>query len=339
MISTCLKSENQLHEKQIVIITGMHRSGTSLTASVLQKAGVNIGENLYPVLEGNTRGHYEDLDFLEFHQEILYSQGINPSGWSSENKLSVPEEYVPKAKEIVKARLAKGDVWGWKDPRTTLFLDFWRDLLPGAKYIFVYRSPWEVVDSLFRRATDPIFSDEPKLAVKMWMVYNSALLDFYSTNSERTILVHADNLRGEADTFLAFLIEKLKISVHRLEKPVFDISLMHKDRSSYKSIVLAQYFPAALDLYEKLNKVADLPGQIESPMLKQVNVEEVYEDSFFQNWMEIRLLEKDIKLCKDELSRLQTESAYFQQVIQTMKESRFWKVREALLRLKHLMGA
>ena len=34
------------HPNQSVIITGMHRSGTSLTASLLHSAGIEIGDRL-----------------------------------------------------------------------------------------------------------------------------------------------------------------------------------------------------------------------------------------------------------------------------------------------------
>ncbi len=43
--------------------------------------------------------------------------------------------------------------------------------------LLIYRSPWEVVDSLYRRG-DKAFVDQPELAVKMWMHYNYKILDF-----------------------------------------------------------------------------------------------------------------------------------------------------------------
>ena len=46
-----------------LIIAGMHRSGTSLTASLFQSLGVNIGEKLLGPELGNIRGHFEDIAF------------------------------------------------------------------------------------------------------------------------------------------------------------------------------------------------------------------------------------------------------------------------------------
>jgi hypothetical protein len=41
--------------------------------------------------------------------------------------------------------------WGWKEPRATLFLDFWRATLPDLKFLALYRHYAQVVDSLLRR--------------------------------------------------------------------------------------------------------------------------------------------------------------------------------------------
>ena len=46
-----------------LVVTGMHRSGTSMVAAYLQQAGVSIGRNLIGPAPGNPRGHFEDRDF------------------------------------------------------------------------------------------------------------------------------------------------------------------------------------------------------------------------------------------------------------------------------------
>ena len=61
----------------VIAVTGMHRSGTSLVASLLQSAGINIGQRLMNAGEGNVKGHFEDLDLVEFHESILKSPGFS----------------------------------------------------------------------------------------------------------------------------------------------------------------------------------------------------------------------------------------------------------------------
>src|SRR4051794_10400370 len=56
-------------------ITGHHRSGTSLIASMLQTGGLDIGSRLFGPSEANKPGHFEDMDFLNFHVDALRAQG------------------------------------------------------------------------------------------------------------------------------------------------------------------------------------------------------------------------------------------------------------------------
>ena len=65
------QGEDELKEQKVIIIAGMHRSGTSLVSSILQAAGVDIGDELIGPAPGNPRGHFEDADFFQFHEKIL----------------------------------------------------------------------------------------------------------------------------------------------------------------------------------------------------------------------------------------------------------------------------
>ena len=52
----------------------MHRSGTSLVSSLLQRAGIHIGEKLIAANSANPRGYFEDVDFYEFHENLLHER-------------------------------------------------------------------------------------------------------------------------------------------------------------------------------------------------------------------------------------------------------------------------
>ena len=142
-------------DPSVLILAGMHRSGTSYVASLLQQAGIDMGEHLLGANDSNPKGHFEDLDFLNFHGNVLQSQGLSSEGWVLQKNIPVPEAYLKEAETLLKKRSLKS-FWGWKDPRTTLFLDFWSGVLPKAHFLFIYRLPWEVIDSLYRSG-DPTF--------------------------------------------------------------------------------------------------------------------------------------------------------------------------------------
>ena len=108
----------------VFIVTGMHRSGTSLTASLFQKVGVDIGKRLVGPADGNVKGHFENVDFVEFHKSVLRSHGIDELGCTFENTIPVAASDVEIAKRAIDQNQQTHKHWGWKDPRTALFWIF-----------------------------------------------------------------------------------------------------------------------------------------------------------------------------------------------------------------------
>ena len=56
---------------KVLVIVGMHRSGTSVITQWLYRCGLFIGNNLVGPDTGNEQGHFEDADFLRLHQKFL----------------------------------------------------------------------------------------------------------------------------------------------------------------------------------------------------------------------------------------------------------------------------
>ena len=54
-----------------VLVVGMHRSGTSLLARMLQLLGVHLGDDLLPADQHNPDGYGEDKRFVTFQRHIL----------------------------------------------------------------------------------------------------------------------------------------------------------------------------------------------------------------------------------------------------------------------------
>ena len=50
-----------------LLIAGMHRSGTSLVGSLVQRLGVDLGEDLVPADRNNPRGYQEDAGLVALH--------------------------------------------------------------------------------------------------------------------------------------------------------------------------------------------------------------------------------------------------------------------------------
>ena len=61
-----------------VLISGMHRSGTSATAAALMHLGVSLGSQdrmMKPALD-KIRGYFESLDIAQFNEAVLHQPGV-----------------------------------------------------------------------------------------------------------------------------------------------------------------------------------------------------------------------------------------------------------------------
>ena len=293
------------NQQSIFAIAGMHRSGTSFTASLLQSAGLDIGERLVEPDHGNVKGFFENRDFLEFHERVLRSQEINDVGWTLAEEIYVEDQYVEQAKELIEKNSLL-PIWGWKDPRTSLFLNFWLDLIPNANFLLIYRSPWEVVDSLYRRG-DPIFLEQPELAIKVWIHYNKKILEFYDKFSNRCFLV---SIYSIIDNSLAFINSLNKIFQVNLVSPasdIYDRSLIQaQEVDTHRATLVNYYFPQAVDIYQELNARAAL--SIESSSQEWLEKIKYPPESVwaFQDWINIRRLERQVKSLRSQPERSQS---------------------------------
>ena len=305
--------KDNAQNQSVVIMAGMHRSGTSLTASLLQSAGIYIGDRLMGINTGNDKGHFEDLDFVDFHQSVLHSQGISVAGWTKHNSLQVQQQYMVTAQNLILSR-KDHSIWGWKDPRTTLFLDFWLQLIPNARYIFVYRSPWEVVDSLFRRG-DVIFRTNPNFAVQQWCNYNQAVLNFYQQHQERSFLIGIDSVIQNSNDFINLVGQKFSLEL-RSPESLYEPGLFNANSNiHYRQALITKFFPEAIDLYAQLQQ-ADKSSL--APVALQ-SIDLTCKSWILQDWNDLKettrekhRIETELQQTQHQLNSAQVEQAQAQ---------------------------
>src|SRR5438309_1446215 len=56
---------------RVLIVAGMHRSGTSLLASLLHRGGCPMGAEMLPADSNNRLGYFEDVEFLDLNRRML----------------------------------------------------------------------------------------------------------------------------------------------------------------------------------------------------------------------------------------------------------------------------
>jgi len=261
-----------------LIVTGMHRSGTSFVASLLDAAGCSMGETLLAADRHNGKGYFEDVQFLDLNRRMLQASlpadavGHADWGWT-ETATPDPrtfEAFDAEAAALIADRRAgaalRGTPWGWKDPRTTLLLDFWHRRLPDAKFVLVYRFPWEVADSMQRLGAD-VFLRRPDYAWHIWATYNRALLAFAERHREQTLLVSADALLRVPQRLPELVRSKLGLAIGTLDaSPLADPAMFGTigPRDPLASLTMAAH-PACAGLLRDLERLADLPSGEPAP--------------------------------------------------------------------------
>lgn len=182
----------------MIVVTGMHRSGTSAVAMTLEAMGVDFGphEAFYDADEWNERGYFERKDVVDLNSRILTgfprTQGRISPLVSQIRYLLVPsaagvrrrarrlrQETVALAKQL--------DGIAVKDPRFCLTLDAWADF--ATAYVVCLRHPAAVARSLHRRQRVPV-----KLALRFWDRHAEALL---AAPAATTLYLDFDALTGE----------------------------------------------------------------------------------------------------------------------------------------------
>jgi hypothetical protein len=192
-----------------LVITGMHRSGTSLLARFIHHSGIDLGDDLLGANRSNPYGHFEDVEILTFHRRILERE-FGHQMWAP-GPPSLKDRDWTEARTLVAERQHKGH-WGWKDPRTSLFLDLWAELLPGAHILVVIRHPDLVIDSLSRRTGTRFYQFwKHDTFARGWLIYNRACLNFCLTNRSRCTLVDLEAILRDPGSFVRLMSERLSV--------------------------------------------------------------------------------------------------------------------------------
>lgn len=188
-------------------VTGMHRSGTSMVARLLNLCGLYLGpeDGLLKAQADNPAGYWEDIAAVNLNDKIL---GLLGGSW---NKLPSPQENWPQsaviapyhdtAKEMI-ARFDSQALWGWKDPRFCFTLPFWQQFINEFQVINCLRHPLAVAQSLQKRDQFPI-----EVGLNIWKDYNLALLS--NTDSENHFVTHYDMYFTNPENELKRLVDAL----------------------------------------------------------------------------------------------------------------------------------
>jgi flagellar biosynthesis GTPase FlhF len=298
-----------------LIITGMHRSGLSLTASILKTCGVTFQQFEEP--ESSQNQEIEKPDFSSLQAEILRNQGINSQVWTSTKEPDINDTWVQKAQEL-ELKYSDTEIWGWNDPNTALLLEFWAKILPEAKFLLIYRAPWEVVDSLYRSSEEIPFEKQPSLVFQSWINYNQKILQFYNKYQHRCLLSNIQTIVDHQSPYIQEINYKFDLKLGSPSPKVYDKSLLNTETSqnSYRLGLIDYYCPDVTQNYQELEGRSWHPNNNPDWSWQNLIKTKPSQDLVFQDWVDFRQQQVENHLLKDkfdqDFSQIKEELEYFQ---------------------------
>lgn len=164
-----------LIEQQTILVVGMHRSGTSLAARMINLMGATVGpaEKLLPAHPYyNPTGYWEHTGIIDEHERYLQAHGC---GWTTIANFST-NKYLPERRHaliaalrsIVAAIACDGKPLVVKDPRLCLLLDVWAGVVSRPIHVVVVRDPRKTAASLMAKYPHQFTTD---YLLALWQKY------------------------------------------------------------------------------------------------------------------------------------------------------------------------
>jgi hypothetical protein len=192
-----------------IIILGMHRSGTSALAALLENMGAFIGspEVLLPAVEDNPRGYWERRDVLDANEALFAASGAT---WLTPQKFDAAKISVEAREKFgaiasrVATDLHSRPVSAVKDPRCCISLPFWMPFLKQPFVVFIHRNPLEVARSLSKRGSCSIAE-----GIAAWEFYTRSAIAVMA-GLPRAVVSHDELMRhpGAVCDMLADALQK-----------------------------------------------------------------------------------------------------------------------------------
>ena len=185
-----------------VMLSGMHRSGTSMLTNILNKLGFTIGNKI----DSNNESIF-------FQRINIWMMSLLGSSWDSPKKFEninedLKKNIVHQLNSLLNSRtnslyfgwssIIKKDSfneinepWGWKDPRNTFTGTIWGEVFPDLRAIYIIRHPIDIAESLFKRQRKEV--DRDLYREKKYTDIIKALLSIHHTSYNSSMLINSYN--------------------------------------------------------------------------------------------------------------------------------------------------
>ena len=186
----------------IFVVLGMHKSGTTLVSQILHHSGINMGEFDESVSydKGNK---YERQSTLDLDMDILGTDSYEVLDLRRPDAPDLSPTHRSRMREIIQDCEERFRDWGFKDPRSALIYQLWREELPQHKIIAVFRDPaqvWPRFKWHGRRKYHTNFSRADSY-LQRWWEHNANILRFLRETEMDFLVIDYHKLMTTDDEF------------------------------------------------------------------------------------------------------------------------------------------
>ena len=204
----------------IVVVLGMHKSGTTLVAETLHHSGIHMAD-VSDDLGYDESNKFERHDTQRMNRQLLrpvlvptrkgfglrnagldragYERNLDSLAWVRRRALARLVQHAPvEPIDDLEASMDRiHEHWGFKDPRTCLTYPWWRRALPEHHVVAIYR-PFDEVMLRYRAGrTSPIRTIR---IARNWIVHNELLAQHLEGRSD-AVLLRYDELMSDDREF------------------------------------------------------------------------------------------------------------------------------------------
>ena len=262
--------------RRVIVVLGMHRSGTSAITRGLQVLGASLGENLMPpAVDNNEKGFFEDIEINALNIQALHAIG---SEWfylvpitSHDVQFLRENGYILQAVELLRKKIESANIFAFKDPRIAKISLFWNQVIEhlqlDVSYVIALRHPLSVVKSLEKR--DGFF---PEHSYFLWL--DHVLESLRGSTGKSRVLIDYDRLIKSPDIELSRLADAFHLHVNHIELEDYknnflDPALRHTVYSPEDLLLDAACPPIVYEVFTKLLGVASGEVSIDDPSLQR----------------------------------------------------------------------
>lgn len=269
---------NMAFKKDVYVVLGVARSGTSAISGGLNALGINFGNHLLAGDSRNPKGFFEDTDILyNTNRGLLYHLDYSPlmdlntlDEKTSENTETI-NQYKKYAANILTNRLKDQNTFAFKAPCTLTLMAFWQDVFKRVnvkdKYVITVRHPLASAHSFHKWVRYDV-----EVGVLLWMRHLIHAINH--TADKKRVVVCYELMLEDARAELERIHQQLELpfafnahSVNEYAEHFIDKNLRHhrfttEDLKKHTAVTVA---PLCVELYEVLMKLAQDQLQFNTP--------------------------------------------------------------------------